>query len=149
MLLNEVQRRYIGRGIRYKNTISPSTGSIAINEGFERINQSIFVILSTPKGSIPGNRRFGSLMHRLVFEQNDLIFADMVELYIKEALDENEPRITVMGVTVISFGTTLESVTDDSYVDGGNISPIRIDYVLRNTFLSSNYVYPFNREELE
>lgn len=133
MQIGEHQRQIIGRGMSFPGCISPTRGSTNTNEGFERINQSINVILSTRVGTRIGNRKFGSRIHLQLFEQNDYIVADLLKIYVFEALGEWEPRIRVREV--------------DIRIDREDANKVELDikYILKNTNLENNCVYMFTR----
>lgn len=67
--------------------------------GVEAIKQSINNILMTPKGSMPGNPRFGSYLYKVLFSQLDPLTETFIKNYVNEALTEFEPRINVISVT--------------------------------------------------
>lgn len=129
---NEFDNKWIGRGIRMPYPFNLRTGDIATNTGSDRLHQSIHYILST----IPGERfflpEFGSNLYRLIFEQNDHILRDLIQVYVKEALTKWEPRITLLGV--------------EPQDTGDNTVPVVITYRVRATNMIDNYVYPFKRE---
>jgi phage baseplate assembly protein W len=130
------QLNIIGKGMKFPNPVRPERGSTEVNQGYERINQSILNILSTPIGTRIGNRLFGSKMNTLVFEQNDFILADLIKLYAFEALSTWEPRISVSDIDVVPDP------------DDDNIVNVTIHYVLKNSNLVNNFVYPFTKQQL-
>ena len=134
--ISDYQRRLIGTGLQSPNVFNDSNGTVNINSGIARINQSIYHILSTRIGERFFLPEFGSMLHTLLFEPNDYILEDMLIHYINEALTKWEPRITVLQVVP-------EVIEHDNHV------PITISYKLINTNSVVNYVYPFNREVYE
>jgi phage baseplate assembly protein W len=130
----EFDNKWVGKGIQMPNPFNLDTGGLTINTGSARLHQSIYYILST----IPGERLFlpdfGSKLYLLVFEQNDYILRDLIQVYIKEALAKWEPRITVVAI---------EPKEDE---DGdGNTIPVSIIYRIKSTNMLDNYVYPFKK----
>ena len=134
--LTDYQREIIGYGLRYPDCFNSPSGSTQINGGIERINQSIYMILSTKVGTRFFLPEFGSLLHELVFEPNDTIFKDLANLYVRQALNNWEPRINNLDVDV-------------RVIDHDNHVPIYITYNLINTNVVGNYIYPFNRQVYE
>lgn len=134
--LDNYQIEIIGSGLKTPDSFNLTSGRVDSNTGAERINQSICHILSTPIGFRFFLPEFGSRIHELVFEPNDYILEDMLELYVRESLTKWEPRIKVLEVRphVIRFE---------------NEVPINITYNLVNTNSIYNYVYPFNRQVYE
>lgn len=128
----EFEETWIGKGMQFENTFSIDNGRVIYNAGAQRLHQSIFVILSTAIGERFMLPEFGSNLHKLVFEQNDYILKDLIQLYVKQALAKWEPRIEVVSVDVAS---EVE----------GNTLPVNISYKIKNTNLTGNYVYPFKK----
>lgn len=133
--LSSAQMELIGKGMSFPRVNDETRGTTRLSEGLERIEQSIRTILSTPIGSMAGNRRFGSKLNTMVFELQDKIFEDLATLYIKEALDLWEPRVTLVGVKVVSTEENID----------GNVAVIRIRYKLKNSDTVSTLTYKTNQ----
>lgn len=134
--LNTYQEQIIGTGLQVPNTWDKYKLRTNYNSGVERINQSIKHILGTRVGERFFLPEFGSRLEELVFEPNDYILKDQLELYTNEALTKWEPRITVDRI-------------DAEVEKGNNTVPIKIYYTLINSNITGNYVYPFNRESYQ
>ena len=134
--LTDYQREIIGYGLKYPDCFNSPSGSTQINGGLERINQSIYLILSTKVGTRFFLPEFGSMLHELVFEPNDVLFRDLARLYVLQALHNWEPRINNIEVDV-------------KIIEKENTVPISIRYNLINTNVVGNYIYPFNRQIYE
>ncbi len=71
-------------------------GSIAMVQDRDSVRQAILLLLST----IPGERvmrpEYGCQLHRLVFSPNDETTAGLAIHYVRQALDQWEPRIDVL-----------------------------------------------------
>lgn len=130
--INNINEEYIGKGLSFPKLFSNESKSTKISRGIDKINQSIYIILSTKIGTRFLMPSFGSRLHELIFEPNDYIFQDIAELHIREALGKWEPRITVVAV-------------DCKIIKENNVVPISIYYKLTNSNIDYNYVYPFNR----
>lgn len=133
-VLTPTQLRIIGKGMSFPEPINKSSGSTKVSEGFDKINQSISVILSTREGTRVGNRAFGSKLHTIIFEPNDHILADLAKLYIDEALKNWEPRINVVDI---------ECSIDPL---DSNVMRCTIHYVLKSSNLYNNLVYSLHRK---
>lgn len=125
--LSEIQLNNIGEGLFGFAPISGTTGMLNTNVGFDRINQSLKVILHTVKGEIPMLPKLGSNLDKLLFEQIDDVLDDALQFAITDAINTFEPRIRIMDV-VISH--------DEKIMNKVHIS---ITYVLTNT----NIVHDF------
>lgn len=66
----------------------------------EAINNSIYNILLTRKGSLPGKPRFGSDIYDIIFSPITHITESIIRNIVYEALGEFEPRIITRDVTV-------------------------------------------------
>ena len=124
---------WIGRGIALDRTFNRHSGQFNVSKSIDKINQSIYIILSTRIGTRFMLPKFGSKLHELLFEPNDFIFADLADLYIREALGEWEPRIVVTDVNILSRSHN-------------NTVPTSITYKLNNSNIVQNYVFPYNPE---
>ena len=99
--------------------------------GEDKLHDSIRMILSTRVGERFFVPEFGSKLHLALFEQNDMVCRDLIEMYIREALDRWEKRIVVTNVDV--------GIENDD-----NIVPVTISYKISNSNIEGSYVYPFN-----
>lgn len=64
----------------------------------EAINNSIRNILTTPKGTVPGNPTFGADLEVVLFEIIDDITLSFIEDIIQNELAKQEPRIIVRNI---------------------------------------------------
>jgi phage baseplate assembly protein W len=132
--LAESTLRAIGKGLSFPFNFS-STGrshQLAVAQGVDKINQSIFMILSTRIGERMFFPEFGSRLPELVFEPDDDILHVLLAIWTADALRRWEKRITVTGV----------STTDDP---DNNTVGIQIDYTINLTYTKGSYVFPFTR----
>src|SRR5690349_16167310 len=70
----------------------------------EAMRQSIWIILSTAKGERVMRPDFGSSLNDLAFAVNNSTTQAMAAFEVREALQNWEPRIEVLGVDVSSAG---------------------------------------------
>lgn len=77
---------------------NPSTGSTALVEGEDLIDQKIRMVLEISKGSTLFMPGFGSSIQINLFEPNDMIFEDLVKIAISEVLSEFLPDIQVLDI---------------------------------------------------
>ncbi|CAG0933310.1 hypothetical protein TFLX_02990 [Thermoflexales bacterium] len=123
-------REYIGQGLAFPLQVNPR-GEIAIASGERDIEQSIRVILGTMIGERVMRPEFGCRIHELVFAPHNAATEGLAELYIREALDRWEPRVTVVGV----------EIANDQAQDGALL--IEVKYRVRDTYHERSIVYPF------
>ena len=89
----------IGRGWAFPLGVN-SRGMITLTNEQSEIEQAIIIILSTPIGARVMRPTFGSRLHELVFEPNNIQTVAQACRYVEEALGMWEPRIRVKNVDV-------------------------------------------------
>ena len=123
-------RDFLGIGWKFPLQVTPS-GQIARSRYEERIEESIFLILSTAAGERAMLPAFGCGIHDLVFAPNNAVTLSRVTQSVRKALTAYEPRIDVFDVSAAS------APGED------NLLLIRIAYRIRANNAMGNLVYPF------
>jgi phage baseplate assembly protein W len=123
-------RSFLGVGWKFPLQVA-STGAIARAQYEQRVEESIYLILSTAKGERVMLPNFGCGIHDLVFGISDPRTRSAVVQQVRQALTANEPRIDVMDISA--------NVSDDQ----PNLLLIRINYRVRANNAIGNLVYPF------
>ncbi len=124
----------IGRGWTFP-VKTDSNGRMRFLGGVEKINQSIWLILSTAVGEREMLPEFGCGIHDLVFEANSAGLRFSIQEKVKEALARWEPRIENVEVRV------------ETPPDEPSHLMIEIEYKLENNNAVYNLVYPFFIDE--
>jgi phage baseplate assembly protein W len=124
------QREFLGAGWRFPLQVTPS-GKIAQVRHEQRIEESIFLILSTAKGERVMLPDFGCGIHDLVFASNDATTLAVVTQMVREALIAYEPRVDVLDIGV------------ENTPEQPNLLLIRVNYRIRANNALGNLVYPF------
>lgn len=124
------QRDYLGVGWKFPLQVTPA-GTIAQARFEQRIEESIYLILSTAKGERVMLPDFGCGIHELVFESNSATTIAVITQRVREALVAYEPRIDVLDINTENDPAEL------------NLLLIRIDYRVRANNARGNLVYPF------
>ena len=75
-----------------------ATGRVAMVEGDDSIRQAIMLLLSTTPGERLMRPTYGSHLHRLLFSVNDQTTAGLAIHYVRQALEQWEPRIEILDV---------------------------------------------------
>jgi len=73
-------------------------GALGPKTDVEILFTSLVNILTTQKGTIPWDPKFGSEVPNLVFEPNDEITRSLIRHFVIKDLGEQEPRINVIAV---------------------------------------------------
>jgi phage baseplate assembly protein W len=123
-------RDFLGVGWKFPLQVTPG-GKIAQARYEQRIEESIYLILSTAKGERVMLPDFGCGIHDLVFAPNNAGTVAMVTQTVRKALVASEHRIDVLDVNV-------ESAPQEP-----NLLLIRINYRIRSNNALGNLVYPF------
>lgn len=122
-------RAFLGSGLAFPLRVNARGGIETASE--ERlVQQSIWVILSTAKGEMQRNPRFGCGINEFVFAANDPPNRAQIAHQVRSALLEWERRIDLVDVRVAEG-------------DGPTQLLIDIDYRLRANHAYGNLVYPF------
>jgi phage baseplate assembly protein W len=128
------QRDFLGVGWKFPLQVTPF-GTIAQAKYEQRIEESIYLILSTSKGERVMLPDFGCGIHDLAFAPNNSTTIAVVVQTVREALVAFEPRIDVLDISA-------ESAPEEP-----NLLLIRINYRIRANNARGNLVYPFYIQE--
>ena len=124
------KREYLGVGWKFPLQVTPG-GKIAQAREEQRVEESIYLILSTSKGERPMLPEFGCGIHDLVFAPNNVGTQTLVAFHVEESLYKWEPRIRNVQVEVAGDEHQQERILVD------------IRYEIRSTNAVANLVFPF------
>jgi phage baseplate assembly protein W len=124
------EREFLGIGWKFPLQVTPG-GKIAQAKYEQRIEESIYLILSSAKGERVMLPDFGCGIHDLVFAPNNPMTLTVVVQTVRQALVAYEPRIDVLDVSA-------ETAPEEP-----NLLLIRINYRIRANNAVGNLVYPF------
>jgi uncharacterized protein len=130
MRTSTTRRPFLGRGWRFPLQVTPR-GAIATASEEQKIEESIFIILSTAPGERLMLPDFGCGIHDLVFAPDDAGTVSRVVDLVRRALTAYEPRIDVLDVSA--------EISEAQR----NLLLIRVDYRIRDNNSMKNLVYPF------
>ncbi|KST67652.1 GPW/gp25 family protein [Mastigocoleus testarum] len=120
---------YIGAGLGFPIRMNVQ-GGIQLSADKPNIEESIAIILRTDLGERVYRPNFGSRLSELVFEPLNTQTLLLIRLYVEEALEMWEPRITLQGIR-----------TDPDPIRGK--VDIVITYKPKNSPDIRSLVYPF------
>lgn len=124
------RRDFLGVGWKFPLQVT-AAGRIAQSRYEQRIEEAIYLILSTAKGERVMMPDFGCGIHELVFAPNNVQTRALVVQQVREALVAHEARVDVLDVTAESS-------------DGQpNLLLVRVNYRVRANNALGNLVYPF------
>jgi phage baseplate assembly protein W len=127
-------RAYLGVGWKFPLQVTPA-GKIAQARYEQKIEESIYLILSTAPGERLMMPDFGCGIHDLVFAPNNASTPTRVVQAVRKALAAYEPRIDVLDLDA------------QTAPDTPNLLLIRINYRIRSNNAVGNLVYPFYIQE--
>lgn len=125
---------FVGRGWRFPIKVD-ARGRLQWSEGPERIQNAIWIVLSTAIGERVMRPRFGAGVQDFVFKPNSPATRTALADAVKRALLEWEPRIDV------------ETVRVDAVAGEPSQALATIEYRIRATNELFNLVYPFYLQE--
>lgn len=125
-----MDRAFLGVGWRFPVQVTP-TGGLATSSLEQKIEESIYLILSTGTRERLMLPDFGCGIHDLVFAPDDAATIAEVTATVRESLVRYEPRIDVLSVDVAAASGE------------PNLLLIRVDYRVRANNARANLVYPF------
>ncbi len=126
---------FLGTGWSFPPTFEQGNYQLTMTKTEDNINQSIDIILKTPRGSRPLQPEFGSNLNRFLFRKLNATCQEEIEQSVKMSLLNDEPRIVVDKVE-----TRLQQ-------DFGSTVAVFIYYTVKQTNSRHNYVYPFSLQE--
>ncbi|HEV2682387.1 MAG TPA: GPW/gp25 family protein [Rhodanobacter sp.] len=132
--MSDDTREFLGIGWKFPLQVTAS-GSVAQSRYEQRIEESIYLILSTARGERVMLSDFGCGIHELVFAPNNAVTRSRVVQGVRKALTAYERRIDVLDVST------------DSSSGQDNLLLIRINYRIRINNALGNLVYPFYVQE--
>jgi len=127
-------REFLGLGWKFPLQVTPA-GGIARARYEHRVEESVYLILSTAKGERVMLPEFGCGIHDLVFQPNTPGTIGLVAQQVRRALVQWEPRIDVLEILV------------DSPPGEPTLLLIRVGYRIRANNALANIVYPFYLRE--
>jgi phage baseplate assembly protein W len=121
---------FVGRGFSWPMEVD-HTGSIRLTEGVPDLDRSIRLVLMTAPGERVMRPAFGCRIWEMLFEPVTANLLGLIEVAVRDALAQWEPRIRV------------EDVRPEPDPDESSLIRITITYVVRDTNDRRNLVYPF------
>jgi phage baseplate assembly protein W len=123
-------RAFRGKGLAFPLAITPQ-GKIATAQNETKIEQAMWLILSTAPGERLMRPSYGCGVHDLVFQPNTPQTAARIVDQVRSGLSLQEPRISVL------------DVTSETSADDPSLLLIRVDYRINSNNSIANIVYPF------
>lgn len=129
------ESRFLGTGWSFPPTFEQVTQGLVTSSKTDNINQSINIILQTPRASRPLQPEFGCDLQRFLFKKLTASLQEEIVQSVKTSLLNDEPRIVVDKVETKVEHDLASSIT------------LYIYYTVKQTNSRHNYVYPFSLQE--
>ncbi|MBS0473215.1 MAG: GPW/gp25 family protein [Proteobacteria bacterium] len=126
---------FLGTGWSFPPTFARNTASVVMLSDVEDIKASLWILFSTSLGERIMLATYGTSLWQKVFAALTTTMANDIRTLIARAILEWEPRIDVERVTVQQIDP-LQGRLD-----------ITVDFMVRQTNIRSNLVYPFYLQE--
>ena len=126
---------FLGTGWSFPPTFSRHTSSVVMLNDVEDIKASLWILFSTNIGERVMLASYGSNLWQKVFSSLTTTMANEIRDLIAKAILNWEPRIDVEHIAV-----------DQMSVEQGILS-ISVDFIVVQTNVRSNFVYPFYLHE--
>lgn len=123
-------RAFLGAGLAFPIAVTPR-GRLAWARAETKIEQSIWLILSTALGERVMRPNYGCAVHDTLFQPNNPTTVARVIDQVRSALSAQEPRIAVLDITA------------ETAAAEPSLLLIRIDYQINENNAIGNMVYPF------
>lgn len=130
-----IDNDFLGRGFGFPleptADVHASWAHLSWARGRDDISESIRIILCTAPGERVLKPTFGCRLHELVFAEGNAATRALAERYVRQALEQWEPRIDVDTVMVTIDGDENASML------------VNVEYVVRKSNSPDNIVFPF------
>jgi uncharacterized protein len=148
-----IRDELIGRGIAFPFRVS-ATGGIETSGGARRVQDALWIILSTSLGERVMRPEFGASVHDYVFDTNVPVTWEDLADAIRQAVVRWEPRVDLLNVRVDAAPPPEAPESPAGAGDprvrrtaGRSRAYAVIDYRVRDTNEVFNMVYPLYAEE--
>ena len=125
------ESHFIGTGWTFPPAFDDANYQLQLSSGESNINQSIDLLLKTPKGSRTLMPNYGSNLFSYLFRHIDASLQEEIIQSVKTTLLDSEPRISV------------ERVDFSMAADGSSIA-LNITYKIKQINTRHNHVFPFS-----
>ena len=126
---NNTDSDFLGKGWAFP--VAASAGKVCSVQGADDIKQAIIIILTTAQGERVMLPAFGCRINELLFAANNSSAEALAQVYVRQAVEQWEPRVQVTEVVA-----TIEFAQR-------NTLTISLDYIIRDKNQPDNLVYPF------
>lgn len=121
---------FLGKGMKFPPQVNMTTGRFETSSGEQSVKESVYMILTTNKGERWLRPEFGSDLSGYTFMDVNLTTLNIMRMEIAQNLQEQEPRIRNVSVSI-----------DSTSKEGCLIIDLGYEIIESNT--RDNLVFPF------
>ncbi len=121
---------FLGKGMKFPPQVNMTTGRFETSSGEQSVKESVYMILTTNKGERWLRPEFGSELSGYTFMDVNLTTINIMRMEISQSLQEQEPRIRNVSVSI-----------DSTSKEGCLIIDLGYEIIESNT--RDNLVFPF------
>ncbi|MFV3126187.1 GPW/gp25 family protein [Niveispirillum sp. KHB5.9] len=122
---------FLGKGWTFPPTFDLLARSVVISRDLENIRQCLTVLMGTALGERLMLPTYGSQLDEKVFRALSTTLANQIRALVEQAILDWEPRIATQAVEVRQVDAT------------AGLLEIVVEFLVRQTNVRSNFVYPF------
>jgi phage baseplate assembly protein W len=114
-------------------TKTPYGNQLARVTNVEAINQSLRNLIKTNLGERPFQPFVGSDIYASLFENNNSDYMDLIEMFVTNTINNNEPRVKLISVTVgqeTGFNENEVQINIEYYIIN-NPDPVNLTVILK------------------
>lgn len=114
-------------------TKTPYGNQLARVTNIEAINQSLRNLIKTNLGERPFQPFVGSDIYASLFENNNSDYMDLIEMFVTNTINNNEPRVKLISVTVgqeTGFNENEVQINIEYYIIN-NPDPVNLTVILK------------------
>ena len=127
---NEVDKSFLGTGMKFPPQINPATGRFVTVSEVESVKESIYLILMTQRSERPLRPMFGSNIMSYTFMDQNRGQLNLVARTVKEQIISQEPRVSEVKVKMEAGAQR-------------GVLLFNIIYTIQSTNTRDNLVFPF------
>lgn len=126
-------RAYLGQGIKFPYEVT-QFGRIALSNDSALVKQSLEILFNEQVGTEFFREHYGSQIHLLMFEQNDIKLRSLLDYYILDAISKWERRIYVLDIKYSQPDDTPELIN------------CTLIFAIKQSSEIDSFIFPFYKE---
>lgn len=121
------------RDIDFNFLMHPRTGDVSVKEDVDAVKQSIRNLVLTHFHERPFQKKLGSRVHNLLFEQFTPFLGHIIETEVRNVIQNYEPRAFLLDVKVLGESERQYITLDVKFKMKNANLPISVDIIIEKT----------------